>query len=202
MSKCAKSENELAQVNEHWRYKEMMYGNNRETLQQTIDKQGRKITTQNNLIITKEQEKEMLLIENERLKNIKSEVKIITKTIIKEVYVPFETTVYDTISGDSAKPFNKKDKWYAISGMSLKKGIRIDSLEFTNKLTITIGEQSNGLFKKNTPVTEVINDNPYTSVNEMYNVTIEKGPKKFYQTTGFKIGMGVVGGLYLSTRLP
>ena len=202
MSKCARSENEVAKLNDTWRYKEMMYTNNRTTLLQEIDKQGREITTQENLIMTAEQEKEMLLIENKRLKSVKSEVKIITTTIIKEVYVPFETTIYDTISGDSAQPFNKKDDWFMLSGMVLKKGIRIDSLEFKNKLSITIGEKSNGLFKKNTPVTEVTNDNPYTSVSEMYNVHIEKGPKKFYQTTAFKIGIGVAGGIFLTTRLP
>ena len=198
---CSVNKSEVTQLNKAWKFKEFMYTNNERTLKRTVDEQGNKITSQEQLMVTKDSELAESLIENQRLKDIKSEVKIITKTVIKEVYVPFETTVYDTLSGDSAKPFNKEDKWYSFSGMVLKNGVRMDSIKFIDETTVTIGSEKKNMFKKRIPTVDIVNKNPYSTTTEAYNVIIVPPKKKFLETTAGKVLIGVAGGILLSTQL-
>lgn len=45
------------------------------------------------------------------------------------------------------------------------------------------------------------NRNPYIEIKPGYNITIKSDPKRFYQTTAFKVGFGFIGGFVLSEYL-
>lgn len=198
---CVQHKSEVKAIAKDTRYEELMYKHNISTLEKTVNKQGEEITSQKALVLTKDQEKEALLLENKRLKRIKSEVKVITKTTVKEVFVPYEVTVYDSASGDSAKPFIKLDKWYGISGVVLKQGVRFDSVTFKNELVVTLGNERQGLLKKSIPTVDVTNKNPFSSTKEMYNVVIVPNKKKPYETRGAAFVAGAAAMLYAVIKL-
>ena len=172
----------------------------------TIDRQGKKITRQNQIILTKTQAVQQGLIENTRLKKIKSQVKIITRIKIEKEFIPFnDYDLFDDTWDEEKlisvpKPFKMTNEWYWIGGKIVKKGIEIDSMQFFNRMTVTIGDEKlkgfKNIFKRRIPTVEIVNESPYVSVEGLQNVVIKKKPKKWYQTTGFKVLVGFGLGIY------
>jgi hypothetical protein len=204
LQKCNTSNQEKADMYKAAKYAKDMSENNERTLTRTVNKQGERITSQEVLIATKETANELLLVENTRLKNIQSQVKVVTKTEIKNVYVPFSTDSTSVTNNDTIvrnKIFRVNNEWYGVSGKVLDKGIILDSISFKNKVTVVVGEQRNGLFKKNSLVVDVKNSSPYTSTAEVHNVVIVPNKKKWFETKGAAIGFGIVGGVLLSNQL-
>lgn len=194
------SKKEINDVNNAWKYEKIMRSNNESTLKRTIGKKNETIVSQQALIVTEKQATEMALLENERLKKIKSKVTIITETVYKDIFIPFETTIHDTISGDSAQPFEKKDEWFFISGVAFKNGVRVDLVSFTDSLTVTIGSERKNIFKKRVPTVDMTSHNPHSNIKGAYNVIIVPPKKMFIETTVGKILIGVAGGVLLSTQ--
>lgn len=195
---CNEFESRINDLHNSYSYKESMHLNNESTLKRTINEQGDELITQKQLLLTKKEALKMAIIENSKLKNVKSEVKINTVTEIKEVFI--QTT--DTLQGDSVKKiFRANNKWYGINGHVLSNGIMFDSVYFNNEIVTTIGFKKDGFFKRPYPVVEVVNKNPYSRIDEVYNVVIKERKKRFYETTGFKVGVGIIGGFYLKSKL-
>lgn len=177
----------------------------------TIDRQGKKITRQTQIILTKNQAIQQGLIENTRLKKIKSQVKIITRVKIEKEFIPFnDYDLFDDTWDEEnlivvPKPFKMLNEWYIIGGKIVKKGIEIDSIQFFNRMTITIGDKKpkgfKNIFKRRIPTVEIINESPYVSVEGLQNVVIKKKPKKWFQTTGFKVLVGFGLGIYTAKKL-
>ena len=177
----------------------------------TINKQGKKITRQNQIILTKTQAVQQGLIENTRLKKIKSQVKIITKIKIEKEFIPFnDYDVFDDTWNEEKvisvpKPFKMTNEWYWIGGRIVKKGIEIDSIQFLNQMTITIGDKKlrgfKNILKRRIPTVEIVNESPYVSVEGLQNVVIKKRRKRWFQTTGFKMLVGFGIGVYTATKL-
>jgi len=182
----------------------------------TIDKLGREKAEQEQIILTQDQAIQQGLIENTKLKKIKSQVRVITKTKLDTFFIPFDedTTLYDIDPLNPEfgieviqvpKPFSKVDQWFQVSGTIIKEGIAIDSINFHNSQIFTIGEKKEkgiiNIFKPSVPTVEIINNNPYTSVQGLQNVVIKKEPKKWWETTAAKIGFGVVLGTYATIQI-
>lgn len=133
----------------------------------------------------------------EHLRNVKSYTKIVTKTKIDSVLVPYEVPVYITQpDGDYLKlpqRFSKIDEWYALSGTIKKDEILFDSLSYQNEFSITIGEQDHGtwgnIFKRNKTVVHVRDNNPYTTTKSISSILIE--PKTRPLGIGFSDGYGM-----------
>ena len=177
----------------------------------TIDRQGKKITRQNQIILTKTQAVQQGLIENTRLNKIKSQVKIITQIKIEKEFIPFnDYDIFDD-TWDQEKvisvprPFKQLNEWYWIGGTIVKKGIEIDSIQFFNRMTITIGDKKlkgfKNILKRRIPTVEIVNESPYVSVEGLQNVVIKKRRKRWYETTGFKMLVGFGIGVYTATKL-
>lgn len=177
----------------------------------TIDRQGKKITRQNQIIITKQQALQQGLIENTRLKKIKSQVKIITRVKIEKEFIPFnDYDIFDDTWDEEKlisvpKPFKIANEWYWMGGKIVKKGIEIDSIQFFNKMTITIGDKKlkgfKNVLKRRIPTVEILNESPYVSVEGLQNVIIKKRRKRWHETTGFKVLVGFGIGVYTATKL-
>ena len=199
VQQCSSNKKAQKEIHNDYKLKEFMYQANERTLQRDTTRKGLIITSQEQLILTKDAEKEMLIIENKRLKNVKSEVRVLTKSEIVSKFIPYEVVVHDTIK--LKKIFRVQNEWYGVSGKVLDNGVLIDSMSFKNELVVTIGEKKNGLFKKKIPVVDIINKNPYSSTDQVYNVVVEKNPKKFYQKRGFQIGASLLVGSYFGIYL-
>ncbi len=177
----------------------------------TIDRQGKKITRQTQIILTKTQAVQQGLIENTRLKKIKSQVKIITRVKIEKEFIPFnDYDIFDDTWDEEKlisvpKPFKMLNEWYWIGGRIVKKGVEIDSIQFFNRMTITIGDKKlkglRNVFKRRISTVEIVNESPYVSVEGLQNVVIKKRRKRWYQTTGFKVLLGFGLGIYTATKL-
>ena len=177
----------------------------------TISRQGKKITRQTQIILTKNQAIQQGLIANTRLKKIKSQVNIITRVKIEKEFIPFnDYDIFDDTWDEEnlivvPKPFKMTNEWYWIGGRIVKKGIEIDSIQFFNKMTITIGDRKpkgfKNILKRRIPTVEIVNESPYVSIEGLQNVFIKKKPKKWFQTTGFKVLVGFGLGIYTAKKL-
>lgn len=135
-------------------------------------------------------------------------VKYQTKTIVKT-----EIKLADPVYIDSMphltlpRPFFKKDKHLTIGGEINRLGsLQIDSLIIPASYTVAFGDTvRNGFFnkliKKSDPVVRIRVDNPNVVVTGMSNFVVRK-PPRWYETTGFKIGVGVLLGFGLAVAAP
>ena len=167
---------------------------------ETISENGNRIVEQEQIILSQTDAINNNLLEIKRLKEIKSQVIINTITQIDSVFVPFvmDSTTNDTLGLDNyiiiPKRFSLAEKWYSINGSINKTGLLIDTLSFNNKLSLTIGNKSQGIFKKPKPIVLVEYSNPYVSTTSMQNIVI-KNELKFYDKKSFWFGIGIVSGI-------
>ncbi|KKK73144.1 hypothetical protein LCGC14_2896770, partial [marine sediment metagenome] len=171
----------------------------------TIDEQDREIIEQHQMILTLSQAIQQGVIKNTKLKKIKSQVRITSSTEIDTIFIPFEVEHIRDAKIDPEKylslpkKFSKLNQWYTIRGLVVKEGLKIDSIRVFNMLTVTIGDKKlkglKNIFKQRIPTVEIVNENPYISVNGLQNVVIKK-KKRFYQTTGFKVVVGFALGTF------
>jgi len=140
-----------------------------------------------------------------KVKNAVEVVKIETRTIIKT-----QIKLGDTVMIDKQpyiqlpKPFLKKTEWYTIGGMINRLGwLQIDSIAIPAKFTYAVGDTMrtgivNRLLKKKDTVVRLRVDNPNVSIVGMQNIYI-KQDKKWHQTTAFKVGVGVLIGVAITS---
>jgi hypothetical protein len=140
-----------------------------------------------------------------KVNNAVEVVKIETRTIIKT-----QIKLGDTVMIQSKpyiqlpKPFLKSTEWYTIGGMINRLGwLQIDSLVIPAKFTYAVGDTMrtgfvNRLLKKKDTVVRLRVDNPNVAITGMSNIYI-KEDKKWHQTTAFKVGIGVLIGVAVTS---
>ena len=138
----------------------------------------------------------------ETLKMKKPEVVIQTK--IKTVIKTEIALGADSLNGQAIlrlpKDFTKYEKWFSIGGTINRLGmLQIDSLVTNGTFTYAIGDTlRGGLFnrflRKKDKVISLHVDNPHMQITGMNNIVI-KEKKRWYETTAFKFGLGVVAGI-------
>lgn len=127
---------------------------------------------------------------------IQTQTKIVIKTEIKLDTIMVEGTPMIKLPKD----FYKTEKWFTLSGKINRLGfLQIDSLVSYANLTYAIGDTLrtgafNKLFGKRDKVVRLLVDNPNMSITGMSNIVI-KEKKRWYETTAFKFGLGVVTGV-------
>lgn len=157
---------------------------------QKINKDKKIIAEQSQVILSeKDAINDNILILND-FRKVKSQIKVITQTKYDSVYVPYTITQNDTIY--KYKSFGFKDEYFGIYGLAKQDGILFDSVYFKNDLTLTIGNKSNGFFRKSEPIVQVKYENPYTTTTSMNNVII-KNDLRWYdkKRNWFVLGAGV-----------
>ena len=180
------------------------------------------LATQTQTIMTQNEAIKLGLLKLEgQIKDVQSQVKESQDVIIKKVLIPFIPDNYiDTTKGwyaslkngqltkglvDSLmfhslivpRGFKKDEKWFTINGVVRKDGVMIDSIKIPNESSVTIGYKKSGFLNLGrTPIVEVKNTNPYIDVSKLSNLVTKKN-KGVFNTKGFWIGVGIIGGLYL-----
>jgi hypothetical protein len=135
-------------------------------------------------------------------------VKYQTKTVVKT-----EIQLADPVYIDSfphlklPRPFFKQDKHLTLGGEINRLGtLQIDSLIIPTSYTVAIGDTLrkgliNKIFKVSDPVVRIRVDNPNVQITSMSNFVVRK-PPKWYESTPFKIGVGVLIGFGLTVAAP
>ncbi len=164
---------------------------------------------------TKELEKELL--KNSTLISINQQIKFEASTKIKNVIAQYINssgaglgseviTIHDTIGGkdtiiEGIKVGTKfkadSSQWYKAYGSVEKEGVTFDSLRFKSDFTMNIGEKKKKGYKgwllgRRDAKIELINPNPYTTIDVMKNIKLED--KKWYDNGWLKFGIGVLVG--------
>jgi hypothetical protein len=167
-----------------------------------INKDGNRIAEQKQTILSNKEALEQGLLMINDFNNVKSQVIVKTRTRIDSVFIPFEIVKRDTqiVYTSFDKRFILVTKDYAIYGQSLRNGVRLDSLFFDSQATITIGNKSQGIFRKSKPVVQINYDNPYIQTTSMQNVIIQEDLKWYDRKRnwfGIGMGLGLVGTFFI-----
>ena len=146
LQQCSDHKQEVKDKDKAARYAKIMYNSNLSTLETKVLKDKSTITSQQALLLDEKSANELLSKEVTRLKNIKSNVKVVTKTVVKDVIIPIETIINVDSSGkkDTIRSFSMRDEWVYFSGSITDSSVILDSALVNNQLTITIGEKGNG----------------------------------------------------------
>jgi hypothetical protein len=135
-------------------------------------------------------------------------VKYQTKTVVKTEIQLAEPVYIDSFPHlKLPRPFYKKDKHFTMGGEINRLGtLQIDSLIIPTSYTVAIGDTIrkgliNKIFKVSDPVVRIRVDNPNVQITSMSNFVVRK-PPKWYESTPFKIGVGVLIGFGLAVAAP
>ena len=140
-----------------------------------------------------------------KVKNASEVVKIETRTIIKtEIKLGDTVMVQGKPYIQLPKPFLKQTEWYTIGGLINRLGwLQLDSIVIPAKFTYAVGDTMrtgfvNRLLKKKDTVVRLRVDNPNVQVVGLENIYI-KQDKKWHQKTAFKVGVGVLIGVAVTS---
>jgi hypothetical protein len=141
------------------------------------------------------------------IRNPKEIVKIKYETLIKT-----KIQLAEPITIDSSKyiklpvEFSDYNEWYSIDGKIDSLGVLvIDSIVSSGTLTYSVGDTLrdglfNRLMRKTDSVVRLHIDNPTMSISNLSNIYVKREPK-WYQSTAFKVGVGVLLGIGLSSQI-
>lgn len=149
-----------------------------------------------NLLIDKQKEEYQLLLK--KFNKLESTLAIISTTKIDTVYVPFKEVIVTekpiSISG------SKLDKYYSFDYKVTNSGFSIQDLTIPDTLFAVAGYKRKWFLGKRTPTIDITNSNKYVIIQQV-GFTKVKEDKKFYDTTLFKVGVGLLGGYIISQEL-
>lgn len=141
------------------------------------------------------------------IRNPKEVVKIQYKTKVET-----KIQLAEPITIDSSKyiklpvEFSDYNDWYSIDGKIDTLGsLVIDSIVSSGTLTYSVGDTLrdglfNRLLRKSDSVVRLHIDNPTMSISNLSNIYVKKEPK-WYQSTAFKVGVGVLLGIGISSQI-
>lgn len=141
------------------------------------------------------------------IRNPKEVVKIQYKTKVET-----KIQLAEPITIDSSKyiklpvEFSDYSEWYSIDGKIDSLGVLvIDSIVSSGTLTYSVGDTLrdglfNRLLRKSDSVVRLHIDNPTMSISNLSNIYVKKEPK-WYQSTAFKVGVGVLLGIGISSQI-
>lgn len=141
------------------------------------------------------------------IRNPKEIVKIQYKTKVETKIQLAEPIIFDSTSYIKLPvEFSDYSEWYSIDGKIDSMGtLLIDSIVSSGTLTYSVGDTLrdgliNRLLRKTDSVVRLHIDNPTMSISNLSNIYVKK-ETKWYQSTAFKVGVGVLLGIGLSSQI-
>lgn len=120
---------------------------------------------------------------------VRTIIKIVEKVRIDTVNVVYHDTI--------ALPFERKGSVvtedYSLDYKSTHKGLSIANLTVSDSLEIVTGVKRKWFLGKETQTIDVVHSNKHIETTGLQHIEI-KPKKKFYETTLFKIGLGILIG--------
>jgi hypothetical protein len=140
------------------------------------------------------------------IRNPKEVVKIKYKTIVKtNIKLADPITIDSTSYIKLPVEFSDYQEWYSIDGKIDTLGVLvIDSIVSNGTLTYSVGDTLrdgliNRLLRKTDSVVRLHIDNPTMSISNLSNIYVKR-EVKWYQSTAFKIGVGVLLGIGITSQ--
>jgi hypothetical protein len=141
------------------------------------------------------------------IRNPKEIVKIQYETLIKtKIQLADPITIDSTNYIKLPVEFSDYSEWYSIDGKIDTLGVLvIDSIVSSGTLTYSVGDTLrdglfNRLLRKKDSIVRLHIDNPTMSITNLSNIYVKKEPK-WYQSTAFKLGVGVLLGIGISSQI-
>lgn len=163
--------------------------------ERTVNLQGQEIAQQKQVIAAKDEAIMLGLEQIKGLKNIKNQVKVVTKTEFDTIYATLDRDTNE--QGEITTKFKYSEEWLSFKGEVLDSGLSISDLSIKNEYTLTISDRKLGFFKKPEPSVTLINKNPYTKVEGMTNLTIKQS-QPVYKRPWVWLTLGVGSGILIS----
>ena len=164
-------------------------------------KNGQLVTSSKTLIATNEKQAVELIGNTETIKQLTDEfskVKSITKYVEKIKIDTVQIVYKDSVPYEFEKSGKIVNEDYSLNYKSNQKGIDITDLSLeNNNVTIVTGIKKKWFWGNETITTDITNSNKLIKIGEMQHVEIQP-KKKFYETTVFKIGIGVLAGTLIT----
>ena len=160
---------------------------------ETINENGERLIEQQQIIMSQDDAIASGLLEIEKLKEVNSQVSVVTNTIIDTIVVSHVDTVIQQINGNAylklPQQYSFNDDFMNFKAEINEVGLSVDNITIFNETTVTIGKEKQGLFKPLKPVVKIKNTNPYMNTMSVQNVVIEKKTNLIHD----KRAWGVVG---------
>jgi len=188
-------------------------------LEVKLTKANKKIYTQNEVIATQEQAIKSGLVkidelEDLNIKRLKAKIKLVEELkLMEKKILMVEPKIIYIDSGSIFDPgpyvkipveFYDSTEWSIIDGQVIEEGVEFDQITMYSKPSIYIGKTKEkglkNLFKRAKDEVVYSNENPYVRLNSMQNITIQKKPKKWYQTNLFKYTLGGAAGAFIYSK--
>jgi hypothetical protein len=141
------------------------------------------------------------------IRNPKEIVKIQYKTKIEtKIQLAEPITIDSTSYIKLPVEFSDYNDWWSIDGKIDTLGVLvIDSIVSSGTLTYSVGDTLrdgfiNRLLRKKDSVVRLHIDNPTMSITNLSNIYVKKEPK-WYQSTAFKVGVGLLLGIGISSQI-
>lgn len=169
-----------------------------QSFKEEIDKNGDVIVQQEQIILSQKDAIAQNLLDINRLKDVSSQVNVITNTIIDTIVVSHTDTIVEYFNGGAylklPQEYDYNSEFINVNAVVSQSGLQLNSINIQNKASITIGFKSQGLFKPKLPVVDLHNSNPYIKTQSVSNVVIEKEEnfltdKKTWGAVGIFLGL-------------
>jgi hypothetical protein len=169
-----------------------------QSFKEELDNNGDIIIQQEQIILSQKDAISQNLLDINRLKEVSSQVNVVTNTIIDTIIVSHTDTIVKYFNGGAylklPQEYNYNSEFINVNALVSENGLQLNSINIQNKASITIGFKSQGLFKPKMPVVDLYNSNPYIKTQSVGNVIIEKEDnfftdKKTWGAVGVFIGL-------------
>lgn len=163
-------------------------------------KNGKLVISQKTLIYNNRQLQDLVISKDATIAEISKKfykVKTVTKIITKTKLDTIRLMYRDTVPFEFDRTGSLVTDDYSIDYNSTQKGISIDNLTIPDSLTIVSGVKRKWFLGKKTEYIDVFHSNKFVNNEEVGYYELEK-ETKWYQTTLFKVGVGVlIGGILI-----
>ena len=162
-------------------------------------KNGQLVTSVENLHYTNSQLKSSLLMKDKNVKELVnkfSNVKSVTKYVTNTKFDTIKLVYQDSIPCNFERVGSDLKEWYHIAYKSNQKGVEITELSIPDSVIIVTGEKRKWFWGKRTSVTDITHANPFVETESIQHIEVVK-PAKWYDSTILKIGVGLIGGIFL-----
>lgn len=162
-------------------------------------KNGRLVTSVENLVYTKEQLKKSLIMKDKKVKELIdkfSNIKSVTKFVTNTKFDTIKLTYKDSVPCNFERIDSVLKEWYHIAYKSNQKGVIITELSIPDSVIVASGEKRKWFWGKRTSVTDITHSNPFVETEQIQHIEVQ-APAKWYDSTIFKIGIGFIGGILL-----
>ena len=175
--------------------------NEKNTLTSEINEKGEELASVNSLVLKQSKELSEQASEIDRLQTLSSQTRVITNTVFSDVEVPIiDTLIVENIDTVYVRSAAYSDEWLTFRARVLPSALKLDTVSITNRFTLEIGYEKQGLFKKPVPRAYLLSENPYTRTNEITSIQFE-AETPWHQRKGLWLVTGLIGGFVLNNQL-